>query len=89
MAKLTTEHFDALLLDLRIPDMRGDVLFELAVAHQPHLQTQTLFITGDITEHAQRLIEACRCPFLLKPFNLSDISGALHAMVPHVHHASA
>ena len=42
ITKLSTEHFDALLLDLRIPDMRGDVLFELAVAHQPHLRTQTL-----------------------------------------------
>lgn len=89
VSKLATEHFDALLLDLRIPDMRGDVLFQFAIAHQPHLRTQTLFITGDITEHAQRLIEACGCPFLLKPFNLSDISGALRAMVPRVHHASA
>jgi DNA-binding NtrC family response regulator len=89
ITKLSTEHFDALLLDLRIPDMRGDVLFELAVAHQPHLRAQTLFITGDITDHAQELIEACGCPFLLKPFNLADIFDTLHAMTPRVHHASA
>ena len=89
ITKLSAEHFDALLLDLRIPDMRGDVLFEIAIGHQPHLRTQTLFITGDITDHAQELIEACRCPFLLKPFNLADIFDTLHAMTPRVHHASA
>lgn len=89
ITKLTTEHFDALLVDLRIPDMRGDVLFQIAIAHQPHLRTQTLFITGDITDHAQELIEACGCPFLLKPFNLADIFDTLHAMTPKVHHASA
>lgn len=89
LSKLSKEHFDALLLDLRIPDMRGDVLFELAIAHQPHLRTQTLFMTGDITDHAQELIEACHCPFLLKPFNLADIFDTLHAMTPSVRHASA
>ena len=89
VTKLRTEHYDALLVDLRIPDMRGDVLFEIAIAHQPHLRGQTLFITGDITDHAQELIEACGCPFLLKPFNLADIFDTLHAMIPKVHHASA
>ena len=89
ISKLSTEHFDALLLDLRIPDMRGDVLFQIAVAHQPHLRNQTLFMTGDITDHAQELIEACHCPFLLKPFNLADIFDTLHAMTPGVRHASA
>ena len=89
ITKLSTEHFDALLVDLRIPDMRGDVLFQIAIAHQPHLRNQTLFITGDITDHAQELIEACGCPFLLKPFNLADIFDTLHAMTPRVHHASA
>lgn len=87
--KIATEHFDALLLDLRIPDMRGDVIFQMAIAHQPHLRAQTLFITGDITEHAQRMIDACVCPFVLKPFDLADISDTLHAMVPRMHHASA
>ena len=89
ITQLSTEHFDALLVDLRIPDMRGDVLFQIAIAHQPHLRNQTLFITGDITDHAQELIEACACPFLLKPFNLADIFDTLHAMTPRVHHASA
>ena len=61
---LRAEHFDVMLVDLRIPDMRGDTIFEFAAATQPHLRTATLFMTGDITERAQKLIGACRCPTL-------------------------
>lgn len=73
MSIVRTEHVDLLVLDLRIPDMRGDAFFELAAAMQPHLRSRTLFTTGDITERAQELIEACRCPMLRKPFDLKDL----------------
>ena len=70
---LRDEHVDMLVVDFRIPDMRGDALFELASAIQPHLRTRTVFTTGDITERAQQLIEATRCPLLRKPFDLKDL----------------
>ncbi|NUQ91692.1 MAG: response regulator [Gemmatimonadaceae bacterium] len=72
--------FDAMLVDLRIPDTRGDVIFQLAVALQPHLRTATLFMTGDITERAARLIAACGCPTLLKPIDLQDVLDAVGAL---------
>jgi len=68
-----SEHVDALIIDLRIPDMRGDTFFELAAAIQPHLRSRSLFTTGDITERAQELIEACNCPMLRKPFDLKEL----------------
>jgi two-component system response regulator GlrR len=67
------ENVDVLVVDLRIPDMRGDAFFELAAAIQPQLRTRTLFTTGDITERAQELIDACNCPLLRKPFDLKDL----------------
>jgi len=36
--RLRSEHFDAMIVDLRMPDLRGDVLFELASAIQPQLR---------------------------------------------------
>lgn len=77
-----TEHVDVMLIDLRIPDMRGDVIFEVAAGHQPHLRYQTLFMTGDITERAQRLIAACKCHYLRKPFDLRDMTDAVAALSP-------
>ena len=67
------ERVDVLVVDLRIPDMRGDTLFMLASAIQPQLRSRTLFTTGDITERAQELIEACNCPFLRKPFDTREL----------------
>lgn len=82
MAIVRSEHLDALIVDLRIPDMRGDTLFELAAATQPHLRHRTLFTTGDITERAQELIEACRCPLLRKPFDLKDLVDWVRGVQP-------
>lgn len=72
-AVVRKERVDVLVVDLRIPDMRGDTLFLLASAIQPQLRTRTLFTTGDITERAQELIEACHCPFLRKPFDTREL----------------
>src|SRR4029079_929190 len=49
---LKAEHFDILVLDLRIPDERGDVIFESAAGEQPHLRYASLFLTGDISDQA-------------------------------------
>jgi DNA-binding NtrC family response regulator len=81
-ALVRREHVDVLVIDLRIPDMRGDAFFELAAAVQPHLRTRTLFTTGDITERAQELIDATRCPLLRKPFDLKDLTDWVRGVQP-------
>lgn len=89
IAMLKKETFDVLVLDLRVHDMRGDVIFELARAEQPKLTSRTLFITGDISERADRLIRACGCPLLRKPFELRDLIGAVTSMAPDARDVSA
>lgn len=77
LAHLRDSRFDLMLVDLRMPELRGDVLFHYAVSVQPHLARQTVFMTGDITLDAQEIIESLGCPLLLKPFDLRDVSSAL------------
>ena len=79
---LASTHIDVLLIDLRIPDTRGDVVFELAAATHPHLRHQTLFMTGDISERASRLVASCKCPMIKKPFELREMLAAVQALVP-------
>ena len=83
------ERVDVMITDLRIPDMRGDALFELAAATQPHLRARTLFTTGDISERAQQLIEACGCQLLRKPFDLKDLIDWVRAVQPSARERSA
>lgn len=82
LAIIRGEHIDVMLIDLRIPDMRGDSVFEYAAAEQPHLRHQTLFMTGDITDRADDLIAACKCDYLRKPFDLKDMIDAIRQLGP-------
>lgn len=76
-------HVDVLITDLRMPDLRGDVLFHLATAMQPHLRVQTLFVTGDLTPRAKELIAACGAVQMLhKPFELADVVQTVRALLP-------
>ena len=82
LAIVRNEHVDVMLVDLRIPDMRGDIVFETAAGYQPHLRYQTLFMTGDITDRGHKFIAACNCHFLRKPFDLRDMTDAIAALAP-------
>lgn len=84
-----SEHFDCLITDLRIPDMRGDVLFELASSLQPHLRNRTILTTGDASERAQDLLQACSCTVLQKPFDLDELLGVVRRFTRRISEASA
>jgi len=88
-ALVRAEHFDCLITDLRMPDMRGDVLFEFASSSQPHLRDRTVFTTGDASEHAQELIDACHTVVLLKPFDLGELLGIVANFTRRIHDATA
>jgi two-component system, OmpR family, response regulator VicR len=78
---LLSESISAMLLDLRMANMRGDVFFYLAAARFPILRRRTLFITGDISRDAERLIANTGCGCLWKPFQNFVLVDALRAML--------
>jgi DNA-binding NtrC family response regulator len=86
---LRAERFDAMVVDLYMPDHRGDVLFEVAAALQPALRRRTVMTTGDLSEYAQRIVAACGCPLLLKPFDLDDLIGIVRQLTHEARGASA
>lgn len=88
LAIVRAEHIDVMVIDVRIPDMRGDVIFEVAAGLQPHLRYQSLFITGDITDKVQKLIAACKCHHLMKPCDLRDLTAAIAGLAPRVQDAA-
>jgi DNA-binding NtrC family response regulator len=83
------EHFDLLVVDLRMPEMGGDQLFEIAASVQPHLRQRTIITTGDGSERAHELIAACGCASLGKPFDLRDLTDLAHQLTVGVAHARA
>jgi len=84
LAVLSLERVDVMLLDLRIPDTRGDVVFELAAANHPHLRQQTVFMTADHSERADKLIKSCKCEVIRKPFELKHVIAKVDMLVQHL-----
>ena len=78
---LVETRVDVLLIDLRLRDARGDAVFRAAVELDPSFRERTLFMTGDITAEAERIIAATNCPFLRKPFDITLAVQAIAALV--------
>lgn len=78
---LAETRIDVLLIDLRLRDARGDIVFRTAVERDPSFRERTLFMTGDITAEAERIIAATNCPYLHKPFDIILAVQAIAALV--------
>ena len=78
---LVETRVDVLLIDLRLRDARGDAVFRAAIERDPSYRERTLFMTGDITAEAERIIAATNCPFLRKPFDSTLAVQAIAALV--------
>lgn len=79
---LLTQRFDAMVLDLRMPETRGDAFYYLACARQPWLTCKAVFVTGDITERAEEIIWDTGCKYLLKPFRSETLLAELLELIP-------
>ncbi|MFL6661145.1 MAG: PAS domain S-box protein [Rhizobacter sp.] len=74
--------FDAIVSDLRMPDMDGAAFWREVSARDPLLARRTLFVTGDtLSPNAREFLKASRCPGLEKPFSKEDLLGGVARML--------
>jgi DNA-binding response OmpR family regulator len=70
--------YDALLLDLRLPDADGDdVLRDLE--HVGRVPRRVVFATGDPESAAARAVSSAGYPVIGKPFALNSVASVLLA----------
>jgi DNA-binding NtrC family response regulator len=72
--------FDCLVLDFRLPDLRGDVFYGFARLGQPQLVGRTVFVTSDATDVSAELMQRCKCPVFRPPFDVGELLAVVDEM---------
>ena len=81
MAAAKEQPFDAVLLDMRMPDVSGKQVFEQWRKAQPELARRVVFLTGDIVSaDLQQFLAGTGQPFLAKPFDLDVVLQMLQPL---------
>ncbi len=79
---LATARFDAIVSDLRMPDMDGAGLWREVTARHPLLARCMLFVTGDtLSPGAREFLRSARCASLDKPFSKADLLAKVAVML--------
>jgi CheY-like chemotaxis protein len=72
---------DLVVIDFRLPDLRGDEFLTWLTQEYPELAKRSLFITGDFGEQALQAIEGTGRRYLLKPFELGIFVHELRSLL--------
>lgn len=72
LALLETEAFDAVICDLKMPDMRGEEVVRRIRARSPG--TKLIVITGSVSNITSPIVPGVEVDgFLIKPFGIDEI----------------
>ncbi|MFQ5745296.1 MAG: ATP-binding protein, partial [Acidobacteriota bacterium] len=75
--------YDTIILDLRMPDLSGEGLYEWLKKHRPELAERVIVISGDVANpDTPQTIERMGRPFLLKPFDLDELEQLIERSAP-------
>ena len=78
LARLRERTYDLVMLDLRLPDLDGQAVWQRALADDPRLAARVVFMTGDIMSvGTQRFLEKTGRPFLIKPFTVEQLGRTI------------
>ncbi|HUQ79987.1 MAG TPA: PAS domain S-box protein [Gemmatimonadaceae bacterium] len=79
-ALLETRRYDALLLDLRMPDTSGDAIYRELLERDPTHASRVVFLTGDVQSDAtQRFIQESGRASVMKPFTFDELTRVVLA----------
>jgi len=80
LARLRATLYDAVIVDMRMPDLSGEQLFERLRSNDPAHAERVIFTTGDlVNEQMRRFLDGSGRPCVPKPFEFASFDQALPA----------
>jgi two-component system NtrC family sensor kinase len=80
LIRLKGAKYDAIILDMRMPDLSGEQLFERLRSNDPSHAERVIFTTGDlVNEQMRRFLDGTGRPCVSKPFEFASFDQALPA----------
>lgn len=77
---LSRNHYDILLIDMRMPVMDGRELFTRIKEQHPELVGKIIFMSADYPDaRTQQMMLESNCPFLLKPFDINELENLIQS----------
>lgn len=74
LSRMASRRYDAILLDLRMPDIAGHEVFERLREEDPEHAARVVFATGDSEgDNARDFLRDAERPFVSKPFALPSV----------------
>jgi two-component system NtrC family sensor kinase len=80
LVRLKGSTYDAVILDMRMPDLSGEQLYERLRSSDPSHAERVIFTTGDlVNEQMRRFLDGTGRPCVPKPFEFASFDQALPA----------
>jgi two-component system NtrC family sensor kinase len=81
LSRLEAASYDAVMLDLRLPDIDGRAIWQWLQSHRPAMAPRCAFMTGDtMSADTERFLAETARPVLTKPFAIDRIGELLQEM---------
>lgn len=82
LERLQGARFEAVVCDLRMPDVSGQQLHAALSHSAPEMARRMLFLTGDVSsEDVVTFLERSGCRYVAKPFELRQVIGIVSEML--------
>jgi DNA-binding response OmpR family regulator len=80
LEQLRVYDYEAVICDLMMPRMNGQVFYKKLIQDHPYLTQKVLFVSGELTHRSgmSDFVYCTGCPLLEKPFKIEEFRSALH-----------
>lgn len=83
IAALRSGTYDAVISDLRMPELSGEEFFATVKLEFPEMASRIIFTSGDMMRESSReFVRDSGCPYLQKPYEIADLVTILNELSP-------